>query len=808
MSESANLKQALAYAAFGWHVFPVWSCHVNGTCRCPKGASCPRPGKHPQQKLVPRGHLHATTDEATIRSWWSSDPGAGIGIAVAPSRLVVLDVDPQHGGDASLGELEHVHGVLASEIRSRTQGGGEHRFFRAPSGLRFPGTLGEGLDLKSTGYICAPATRGRKGVYAFHPHKSPLAPDHKSPSSLPEYIARLGRPAGYQPPASAATPILLEDQWNDLREALGHIEASDYDTWVHVGLALRLHDDRGFELWEAWSRSCPEKFDLEEARRKWVQDLADARGEITYRSIFHLAAAKGWKNGGDSGPERKSAWDAPADLFQDLLPAPFDPYACLPHFLARWADVHGQASGLGSVGFAFAALPVLAAATNRTVRMRLGPGHDVPILLWSAVVGRTGAGKSPAMIAAHKPLSELNAEDAIVHKALLQEWKETKGVRQDSPPVRSNTRYLGDTTPEALVRALSRSAGARILLHHDEGSGWLNAMGRYAAGTGDAARSTYLSAWLGLQNHTVSRITREDEFIPELGVSLLIGITPNKLKDGLREASSEGLLGRMLLCVIERRQRVAVEASAAEELAAVDKSYSGAVRRLTQHESVELRFCKAAQAMFDEERAALGDDATILEDTNPGLAAMLAKSSENLGRLAALYSMLSPATVFSSIKGLSTNREVGVEELTLAKAFMGAAIDHANAAYRGSLLSDEATKVARQCALKILRLHLKDSAFTEVTREQFMKVAEFKNAERQVQSSAIDLLRIYHWLVEDRTIRARNGGRFGDGTRWLVNPLVFDGRFRDTAVASERQAAEVHRVLVSRGGQGAKRQSS
>src|SRR2546427_13223225 len=92
------LAAVLVYAQRGWSVFPVYTV-VNGQCSCGNTA-CASPGKHPR---TTHGVQDASTDEATIRQWWCRWPGANIGIRTgAVSGLVVLDVDPRHGGDASL----------------------------------------------------------------------------------------------------------------------------------------------------------------------------------------------------------------------------------------------------------------------------------------------------------------------------------------------------------------------------------------------------------------------------------------------------------------------------------------------------------------------------------------------------------------------------------------------------------------------------------------------------------------------------------------------------------------------------------
>ena len=91
-----TLDYALAYARLGWAVLPVWSVDAHGQCRCGRANNEQghKAGKHPQSQLVPHGHQDATTDAERIRSWWSTDPDAGIGVSLADSGLLALDIDP------------------------------------------------------------------------------------------------------------------------------------------------------------------------------------------------------------------------------------------------------------------------------------------------------------------------------------------------------------------------------------------------------------------------------------------------------------------------------------------------------------------------------------------------------------------------------------------------------------------------------------------------------------------------------------------------------------------------------------------
>lgn len=136
------LAAALSYARRGWPVFP---------CR-------PR-GKEP---LTAHGFKDATTDPATIRSWWQRWPDANVALATGRvSGLVVLDVDMDKGGLDSLRTLvdRFAGGELPEGPAVQTGGGGYHLYFAYPA-APVPcsaGKAGPGLDLRGDGgYVIAP----------------------------------------------------------------------------------------------------------------------------------------------------------------------------------------------------------------------------------------------------------------------------------------------------------------------------------------------------------------------------------------------------------------------------------------------------------------------------------------------------------------------------------------------------------------------------------------------------------------------------------------------------------------------------
>jgi RecA-family ATPase len=308
MSNKQPLVYALGYAKLGWNVLPVWSVDDHGQCRCgrPNHEKGHKAGKHPQSDLVAHGHHDATTDEATIRDWWATDPDAGIGIELSTSGLLALDIDPQNGGDESLRALEAEHGVLHSDCTAVTQGGGEHRLFSADSTLSYPGTLGAGLDLKHHGYICVAPTSGPSGIYQWEAGRSPLSKSTPAqPSPLPRLIASKARaPVDYSLTERGGVPVATAQTFDDLRSALEHVDFDDYTTWVNVGMVLKPYGENGYKVWTEWAARS-DKFDASAQRRKWERDIS-APHSITYRSIFRMAIDNGW-TGNELAVEKKPA---------------------------------------------------------------------------------------------------------------------------------------------------------------------------------------------------------------------------------------------------------------------------------------------------------------------------------------------------------------------------------------------------------------------------------------------------------------------------------------------------------------------
>jgi hypothetical protein len=132
------LEAALMYAERGLAVFP-----------CSPGTKIPFAGTS--------GCKDATTDEATIRSWWEKTPTANVAIATgSASGIYVIDID------AASSEIMP---RLPETWIARTRGGGWHYVYLIDDGVRLPNTA-----KKAPNAISPDAdTRGEGGYIVVYP---------------------------------------------------------------------------------------------------------------------------------------------------------------------------------------------------------------------------------------------------------------------------------------------------------------------------------------------------------------------------------------------------------------------------------------------------------------------------------------------------------------------------------------------------------------------------------------------------------------------------------------------------------------
>lgn len=214
-------------------------------------------------------------------------------------------------------------------------------------------------------------------------------------------------------------------------------------------------------------------------------------------------------------------------------------------------------------------LALAGAAIGSRLRLDVGGGWVERPVLWVAVVGQTGTGKTPALNAVRRPFDLLQERSWTDWQQHHRAWNEARNARHpagDGPvPAahrsRSRTTHAGtsapapsippeprparvyttDTTIDALVHDLQDSPGIAIV--RDELVGILRGMQQSPGRRGDA-RQHYLSLWA----HAPIAPSRHDPdapFIRTPVVGIVGGIQP-LLFAQLRSKDQDGFLERFL----------------------------------------------------------------------------------------------------------------------------------------------------------------------------------------------------------------------------------------------------------------------
>ncbi len=151
-------EAARDYLARGWSVVPI------------------RP--HEKRPVIAwQPYQERAPTEAEVDGWFGRRRSANIAIVTgAVSGLVVVDIDPRHGGAESLEALEREHGPLRETVEAKSGGGGRHLYYAHPGGtVHNRVDLAPGIDLRGDGgLIVAPPSVHPSGErYKWVPGRGP-----------------------------------------------------------------------------------------------------------------------------------------------------------------------------------------------------------------------------------------------------------------------------------------------------------------------------------------------------------------------------------------------------------------------------------------------------------------------------------------------------------------------------------------------------------------------------------------------------------------------------------------------------------
>lgn len=228
-------------------IFPVHMPLPDG-CSC-NSQTCPNKGKHPR---ITGFYRCATLDMSQILQWASFWPQSNVGMPTGhPWRYVVIDVDPRHGGERSLDDLQRKFGFFPPTIETITGSGGRHYFFNTPKVelQNSSGKIAPGVDVRGHhGFVVVPpslhASGNRYEWVAGH------APDEIAAAAMPAWLIdsttaevgnALGRRSDWR--QSVLRKIGEGERNAAVAKLVGHLLRRRVDPYVVLEIALSWNRD-------------------------------------------------------------------------------------------------------------------------------------------------------------------------------------------------------------------------------------------------------------------------------------------------------------------------------------------------------------------------------------------------------------------------------------------------------------------------------------------------------------------------------------------------------------------------------------
>jgi hypothetical protein len=246
--------------------------------------------------------------------------------------------------------------------------------------------------------------------------------------------------------------------------------------------------------------------------------------------------------GGDGDAEETE----PASSYSRPPVPPF-PVDVFPLALSRYVLEGANALGVPADMVAVPLLGFAAGTVGNTRVLRVKPGWITRAILWLAVVGDPGSGKSPALDHARGPVDALQNLAWDRYQGALEAWEQdaaaAKAAKQPLPDKPNLEHFLTtDATTEAVASILGTSPG--VVVVRDEFVGWVKSHDAYRK-AGD--RQQWLSLWAGAPLK-VDRRTSGPVYVPKPTVSVVGGIQPDLLSELAAEANRrDGFIDRNLI---------------------------------------------------------------------------------------------------------------------------------------------------------------------------------------------------------------------------------------------------------------------
>jgi hypothetical protein len=412
--------------------------------------------------------------------------------------------------------------------------------------------------------------------------------------------------------------------------------------------------------------------DNDAAGLRYVNDVEGLIRRHDAGAVVRMFGLPGVVEGGDIADWLETRGDAasPADIVAELrrlaeasaqehdededeLPGwvPF-PVDALPMVARQFVSEGAAAIGCDASFLTLPLLTMAGAALGANRWLEVKPGWRVPPILWSAIIGRSGTNKSPALNLIsgllvpvmkqwrdqYRIAMEGDHEAGLQYEKRVQAWsrkKESNDVPAPRPaPPAQRRLVVTDTTIEQLTTILAENPRGLVLVR-DELDGWLQSFTRYS---GSSDKPFWLNCYSGLPHPVDRRGRGVVAFLDCPLVAVCGGIQPEIMRSRMRgENQDSGLLARFVVAcpppMLRRWRKEIIKTTTREGMA-------NAMLQLVEAEESTLILSVEAENSFS---AWVDANGLVIADATDAEAACLSKIEELPARLAVILHSLDDA---------------------------------------------------------------------------------------------------------------------------------------------------------------------
>ena len=239
------------------------------------------------------------------------------------------------------------------------------------------------------------------------------------------------------------------------------------------------------------------------------------------------------------------------DPWSQERPTPAFPLETLPRVIREFVEEQARVIGGDVSAMAMCALSALSIAIDHRIQLKMMK-YGIWLArarLWIALIADPSTKKSVMIRAALRRIKQLQAAAMEAYERAKAEAKENK---EEEPP--RPLRYTIDDITIEMVAMIAARSPRGLLVDPDELAGWIGSMDRYTPNTGGGTKASpgrvfWIRGYDGGPRN-VDRIGRGEIHVPNLSVSIVGGIQPDRLAE-LRGLESDGLLQRFLPIVVK-----------------------------------------------------------------------------------------------------------------------------------------------------------------------------------------------------------------------------------------------------------------